>query len=216
MLPRSGWRPVQHRSTLRHPGISARPSATGWLADATMPLSGVRGHHPGWVIQVLAGTRRDRKPAVHAGYTRSRQTGGVQRAPAVTIGPQPTAGQTANAASTRQPFSRRARVRVSHLRRLGCCWPRSAGTAAWPNPATCWTAPPMASCWMTTAPPTRRKSRPRVPNCSPAGRTTPSRSAATSARAPGPAKPNKELWASSSPGRARYGATGTGGSLRVG
>ena len=33
---------------------------------------------------------------------------------------------------------------------------------------------------------------------------------------PGPADPNEELWASSSPGRARYGATGTGGSLRVG
>jgi hypothetical protein len=31
-----------------------------------------------------------------------------------------------------------------------------------------------------------------------------------------PGQPNKELWASSSPGRARYGATGTGGSLRVG
>jgi hypothetical protein len=51
-----------------------------------MPLSGVRGHHPGWVIQVLADTRRDRKPAVHAGYTRSRQAGeynGRQRSPSV-------------------------------------------------------------------------------------------------------------------------------------
>jgi hypothetical protein len=38
------------------------------------------------VIQVLAHTSRDRKPAVHAGYTRSRQAGecnGHQRAPPV-------------------------------------------------------------------------------------------------------------------------------------
>ena len=33
---------------------------------------------------------------------------------------------------------------------------------------------------------------------------------------PGPADPNEELWASSSPGRARYGDTGTAGSLRRG
>ena len=33
---------------------------------------------------------------------------------------------------------------------------------------------------------------------------------------PGPADPNEELWASSSPGRARYGDTGTAGSLRGG
>jgi hypothetical protein len=37
-------------------------------------------------------------------------------------------------------------------------------------------------------PPTRRKSRPRFPNCSLAGRTTPSGSAATSARAPRPSQ----------------------------
>ena len=140
---------------------------------------------------------------------------GLQRAPAVTTGAkepqvrppaQPPPGTTSGDGPEFE----------SPTYQLGCCWPRSARRAAWPTPATCWTAPPMASCWMTTAPLTRRKSRPRIPNCSPAGGTTPSGSAATSARAPGPAKPNKELWASSSPGRARYGATGTGGSLRVG
>jgi hypothetical protein len=47
-----------------------RPSATDWLAATTMASSGVRDHHPEWVIQVLAHTtRRDRKPAVQAGYT---------------------------------------------------------------------------------------------------------------------------------------------------
>jgi hypothetical protein len=96
---------------LRHPLTYARPALlAGLLAHHVVNWG--EGHHPRRVIQVLAHTSRDWKPAVHAGYTRSRQVGecnGHQRAPPVVRNRRPAGSK----AATRQRFSRRGRVRVS-------------------------------------------------------------------------------------------------------
>jgi hypothetical protein len=160
-------------------------------------------------------TGRDRSPPVHGGYTRSRQVedcNGHQRSPR----------ELRNRRSDRQRSRHQAPLQATGQSSslpplptgLLLAAVREEGRLA--DPSDLLNGAAHGILLDDDGAPTRRKSRPRIPNCSPAGRTTPSGSAATSARAPGPAKPNKELWASSSPGRARYGATGTGGSLRVG
>lgn len=203
---------AQFLGDLQHAGHGARSSRqTRWCSRRGSGPSSPRSPFAGMSLPCARWSER----AVHAGYTQRQQV-------AECNGHERSRRVTGNCRSSHRPrYSQAGLHEVGQSSSLpppptGLLLARSARTAAWPTPATCWTAPPMAFCWMTTAPPIRRKSRPRFPNCSPAGRTTPSGSAATSARAPGPAKPNKELWASSSPGRARYGATGTGGSLRGG
>jgi hypothetical protein len=75
-----------------------------------------------------------------------------------------------------------------HLHQLGCCWSRSARTAAWSTPASCWTGA-AHSVLLDDDAPVPEKSWPPSQNYSVGNRTTPRGSAATSVKAPGPALP---------------------------
>jgi hypothetical protein len=160
-------------------------------------------------------TGRDRSPPVHGGYTRSRQVedcNGHQRSPR----------ELRNRRSDRQRSRHQAPLQATGQSSslpplptgLLLAAVREEGRLA--DPSDLLDGAAHGVLLDDDGAPDPEKVKAANSELLAAGRTTPSGSAATSARAPGPARPNEELWASSSPGRARYGATGTGGSLRVG
>jgi hypothetical protein len=156
-------------------------------------------------------TERDRSLPVHGGYTRSRQVGecnGHERSRAVARSRR-SSRQNSHDLVALQKAGRSSSLPPPPTGPLLVAV-REGGRLA--DSSDLLNGAAHGVLLADDGAPDPKKVRPRFPNCLPAGRTTPSGSAATSARAPCPARPTptSSCGGSSSPGRARYGAPGTG------